>query len=182
MSTAAQDLRDRLARPDRTIWAISDEIAAIGDMLALNGGELTPEIEAMMEQLDGDFDAKVERIALRHRMRALAADNAKLEMKRLKRIYRAEKNEAKGLKRLLNLVLGRHGRDKVHTAKARVSRYMGQARYRWAGDTYDQIPERFRRTTVVHALDTEAVKRAVANGEELPPEIVMDREWVVRVS
>lgn len=183
---ASEALRDMLAKPERTprnLYVIGDELEEIGELIATNGGEITPDIEARLDALDGEWSAKVERIALFIRQLELEAENAEVEEKRLKAIKQARTNKARGLRNWLLGGMERAGRDKVQTYRVRVLRYQGQGFYRWRGDTYEQIPERFRKTNpVVYSLDTEAVKQAVAAGEQLPPEIVLERDWHVRIS
>lgn len=179
---AARALRDSLAKPSRTLWAISDEMEALATLICENDGELTPDMEAAFDTLNGDFAAKVERVALFIRDREIKAEGAKLERDRLDAIQKAHAREVKRMKDLLLAVMERQGRDKVDTSKARVSRVQSPWSYRWLGDTYEAIPDQFRRTKTVCTLNTDAVKDAIAKGEHVPPEIVVERSHHIRIA
>ena len=166
----------------RKLWAISDELEEIGALLAENGGELTPDLEARLEAVEGEFLQKVERVALYVRECERMAEGAKVEKDRLAAIERANKRTADGLKAYLLAHLERHGRDKVDTSRARVRRSLSPPSYRWTGDDYEKIPAPFRRTRVVHTLDVDAVKQAQSNGEPIPAEVEIRRDHHIRIS
>lgn len=166
----------------RTLWVISDELEEIGALLAENGGELTPELEARLDGVEGEFLAKVERVALYIRECERMAEGAKVEKDRLAAIQKANERTADGLKRYLLAHLERHGRDKVDTYKARVRRSPSPPSYRWTGDTYEAIPEPFRRTKVVHSLNVDAVKEAICDGKPLPDGIEVSRSYHIRIT
>jgi hypothetical protein len=182
---ASRQLAESLAKPEptrRTLWAISDELEEIAALIAENGGELTPDLESALDRLEGEFSAKVERVALFVRQAELHAEGAKAEKDRLAAIQKANEQAAAGLKRYLLGIMERHGRDKVDTPKARVRRVLSPPSYRWTGDTYEQIPDAFRRTRVVCSLDVDAVKKAIEAGEDVPAGVVIDRNHHIRVN
>ena len=79
MSTPAEQLRDALAKPEkprRTSWDIGADLEALGDRIAEAGGEITPDVEAALEGLEGEFMAKAERIYLYAKDCALDAAKA----------------------------------------------------------------------------------------------------------
>lgn len=186
MTTAAEALRDSLAKPEklpRSVWDITGELEALDELIAAAGGEITPEVEAMLATLEGDLTAKVERIALFARDSQLDADKAAAEKERYEERERTYRNREKRLRALLLAVLEHHGRDKMQTHRATVVRVKGQTTYRWAGDTYEAIPEGFRKENPrVYTLDTAAVKRALAEGKPIPPEVVSGTSHHVRIS
>lgn len=186
MSTTAEQLRDTMAKPDPVpnirLWQISDDLENIAAKIAENAGVLSPSLEAELEAVEGEFTKKVERVALYIRQCEVTAEAAKVEKERLARIQRANESAAAGLKDYLLAHLSRHGQDKVQTARARVSRVQSPASYRWLGDTFEQIPDEFRRTRVVCSLDTDKVKEAVQAGEPLPGGIVMERGYHIRIA
>jgi hypothetical protein len=175
-------LRRTNVEATRKLWAISDELEEIGALLAEAGGELTPDLEARLDAVEGEFLAKVERVALYIRECERMAEGAKVEKDRLARIQKANESTADGLKRYLLAHLERHGRDKVDTYRARVRRSPSPPSYRWAGDTYEAIPEPFRRTRVTHSLNVDAVKEAIMEGAPLPPEIMVVPGHHIRIS
>lgn len=182
--TTAVLLRDSLAKPavpTRTSWDIGADLEVLAERIAEAGGELTPEMETALDGLETEFLAKCERIYLYAKDCQLDAQKAG----EWEAHYAEQKGyftrKATGLKGLLLAVMARYGRDKIQTPRAKFGRILGQPKYRWSGDTYEQIPERFRKVNpVVYSLNLEAVKQAVANGETLPPEITVDRDWFVR--
>lgn len=184
MATPAEELRDALSKPEkpkRTAWDIGADLEALGDRIAEAGGEVTPEVEAALEGLEGEFLAKAERIFLYAKdceLDAMKAGEWQDHYAEQKAYYT---RKAKGLKGLLLALMGRFGRDKIQTPRAKFSRILGPVKYRWTGDTYEAIPERFRKASpTVYTLDLDAVKRAVAAGEALPPEVTQERDWYIR--
>lgn len=91
--------------------------AALGiteEWLEETGGELTPALEALLEQAGADFADKVERVALK--VRELEAEAKALgdEIARLKARQMARENGAKSLKAYLQRCLTVAGTDKVN--------------------------------------------------------------------
>lgn len=186
MTTTSEALRDSLAKPEkvpRSVWDITGELEALDELIAAAGGEITPEVEAMLATLEGDLTAKVERIALFARDSELDADKAGAEKDRYAERETTYRNRERRLRALLLTVLEHHGRDKMQTHRATVVRVRGQVTYRWAGDTYEAIPDGFRRQKPpVYSLDVDAVKRALAEGKPIPPEVVSGQSFHVRIS
>ena len=168
----------------RTLWVISDELEALGEQIAESGGVLSPELEAALDAVEEDFTAKVERVALYIRDCELNAEKAKMEADRLTKIRRHHESKAKGLKSYLLAVMERHGREKVDTYKARVSRVANsRPTVSWQGDgEYADVPDEFRTTRTVHKLNTDRVLEAIRDGEPLPDGVVVERGSHIRIS
>lgn len=167
----------------KALWIISDELEAVGVRIAEVGGELSPELEAELDAIEGDFSAKVERVALYIRSREIDAEGAKAEKDRLAAIQKANEASVRGLKQYLLGILERHGRDKVDTMKARVRRSPSPWSYRWTGDTYEAIPDEYRKQNpVVYSLNVERVKRAIEDGTPLPDGVVVERGFHIRIT
>jgi hypothetical protein len=66
--------------------------------------------------------------------------------------------------------------------KARVRRSPSPPSYRWTGDTFDAIPEPFRRTRVTHSLNVDMVKEAICDGADLPEGIEVSRTYHIRIT
>lgn len=180
---ASQALADALAKPEKpkaTLWAISNELLALGEKIAENQGELTSEIEAELDALEGAFEAKAEAVYLFAKDATLEAEKAKAGREHMQDMERYWLNKARGLKSYLLAVMERHGRDRVQTFRAKFSRVQSPPSYRWTGDNYEDIPLPFRRTKTVITLDVDAVKRAIAEGVAVPAEIVIERGHHIR--
>lgn len=178
---AAEELRDSLAKPEkppkRSVWDIGEDIEALADRIAEAGGEITPDIEAMMDALDGEWDGKVERTYLYLLDCELDAEKAASWKAHHAEVEDYYTRKARGLRNLLLAVMARTGRDKIQTSRVAFRRKQSPVSYRWTGNTYDDIPAPFKRSRAVVTLDTDAVKRAVAEGVAIPQEIVGERGW-----
>lgn len=162
------------------LWEITDELETVGGLIAENGGELTPEIEARLDALEGAYEAKVERIALAVQQYLANAGAAKVEEERLAAIRRSHERSADGLKRYLLASMRRSGNLKVETPRARVRvQKNGQPSITWTGEP-DAIPEHYRRVTV--APDLSRVRDDIKAGLEPPEGFVVDIGYHVRIA
>ena len=167
----------------RTLWAISDELDAIAERIAEAGGEITPELEAELDAVEGDFTAKVERVALFVRQLEVDADGAEVEEKRLAGIKQANKNKAAGLKSYLLEVLTKNGRDKVDTQRARVRiQKSGTPAIHYTGDLLD-LPVQFVRVVPESlTLNKVALTEVVRAAGQLPDGVSVTYSKSVRIS
>lgn len=153
------------AVPMLKLWEISDELDRITLDIFESGGEITEEIEAQLEAMEGAFAEKVERVALRIRELEATADAAKSEKDRLQAMEKANKGAASSLKSYLQAYLERQGRDRVETMKVRVRIQNSTPSIRWTRDL-DELPEDYRRITI--APDIARVKEEAKDGAGLP--------------
>lgn len=165
-----------------SVFDLSAEIEALADQIFEAGGEITPEIEAHLDALDGQWLAKVESIYLYARDCELDADKASGWKEHYQQMEQMYTRKSKGLKQLLLLVMERTGRDAVQTPRAAFRRKQSPISYRWTGNTYEEIPEPFRRVRTVVTLDQDKIKRAIAEGVAVPAEIVGERGWHIASS
>ncbi len=86
----------------------------VDEWLEEQGGELTPELEAILEQAEGDFATKVERVALKVKELDAEAEAIKAEEQRLAARRKARENGAKSLKQYLERCLDAAGKEKVN--------------------------------------------------------------------
>jgi hypothetical protein len=77
------------------------------------GGELTPEIEQRLNDLEGRVDDKVERVALYVREQLAIADAIEMEIRRLGGLLAERRRAAEGLKAYLKSQMERLDRKKV---------------------------------------------------------------------
>lgn len=81
-----------------TLYDHTEALATVHDWLIEAGGELTPEIEELLEQAEGDFATKAERVALKIREMEATAEAVEAEASRLSARAKALKAGAKSLK------------------------------------------------------------------------------------
>jgi hypothetical protein len=162
-----------------SLWDISNDLEAIAAELGEAGGELTPELEARLDALEGAFEAKVERVALASRSYLASAEAAKLEEARLAAIRKAYEARSDGLKRYLLASMRRVGTLKVETPRARVRvQKNGQASITWTHDL-DALPDAYRRVTVTP--DLALVRDTLKAGGEPPEGFAVDYGYHVRI-
>lgn len=92
---------------------LAGEYRALDELLAETEGELTPEIEALLADLDGKADEKLERIALvvlryKHEAEAIKAEEARIAARR-----KARERSAESLKDYLARTMAQIGKEKV---------------------------------------------------------------------
>jgi hypothetical protein len=95
------------------LYEFGGEYDALDELLAESEGELTPEIEALLADLDAQFDEKAERVALKIRGFLAEASAIKEEEARLAARRKARERSAESLKSYLQRQLELLGREKV---------------------------------------------------------------------
>lgn len=154
------------------LWEITDEYESVLMEVFANDGELTPELEARLDELEGTFLEKVERVALKIREMETDADRAKAEKDRLYAIEKSYRRTADGLKSYLMEQMGRTGQDRVLTPKTRVRiQKNSQPSIRWTKGE-DEIPAEYRRVSV--SPDLRALKEDMKAGAEPPEGFVVE--------
>ena len=97
------------------LYELADAYEQIAETLIENGGELTPELAAALDAIEGAFEAKVERVALYVRNLLVTADAADAEAARLAALVHSRRQGAEGLKGYLMVQLDRVQKPKVET-------------------------------------------------------------------
>lgn len=97
-----------------TLYEAAAALAITDEWLDEFGGELTPELEAAIEQAEGDFATKAERVALKVKALEAEAKAIKEEEERLAARRKARETGAKSLKTYLAQMLVAAGKDKVN--------------------------------------------------------------------
>lgn len=161
------------------LWELSADMDAISDEIMANGGEVTEEMEARLDALDGSFTEKVERVALYIRQVKLTADAAKAEKDRLAAIQKRYDTEARGLKAYLLRHLEHQGHAKIETAKVRVRVQKSPPSIKWTGGPFD-IPDNYR--VVNYSFDATQAKADHKAGVDLPEGIVITTGTHIRIS
>lgn len=148
------------------LYELTDLLLQIDAELEESGGELTPEIEALLDATEGKFDAKVESICRYRQDLRAQAKGAKEEYDRLRGLARMRQTKADSLDSYLKLMMERMGRDKVETAhfKVRIQANSSPS-ISWDGEA-KAIPEAFRK--VEYSLDGTAAKAYLKRDGKLP--------------
>lgn len=96
------------------LYEAVEAIAISETWLEEAGGELTPEVEALLDKAEGDFNEKVENVALK--VKALEAQSAAIQQEadRLAARAKARATGAKSLKLYLQRCLEAAGKEKVN--------------------------------------------------------------------
>lgn len=130
------------------LYDIPEAIREIEAKIIEAEGELTPEIEAELDALEGAFDRKAEYIAVLSREAKAEATAVKQEEDRLRARRTAAENRERRLKDYLHACMTRLGVLKVDGERVKVAvQTNGRPSIEWMGEP-DAIPEPFRRVTV----------------------------------
>lgn len=102
------------------LYELANEYAAIELALADSDGEITPEIQTMLDSVESELPAKVDGICsvFRHMMTRAAA--AKEEAERILRLYQVRERAANRLKEYLKSNLERMGMTNIETDRFKV--------------------------------------------------------------
>lgn len=162
------------------LYEITDALQAIAEELIDNAGELTPELTARLDALEGAFDAKVERVALYVRNLEAQADVAKGEAVRLQLLATVRGNAASRLRDYIKTQMEAANRPKVETGLivARVQKN-GQPSVKCDGDPAT-LPLAYQRTRV--ELNRAAVIEAWRAGLQLPAGLSVETHTHLRLS
>jgi VIT1/CCC1 family predicted Fe2+/Mn2+ transporter len=128
------------------LWELGDALEAIiGEILEAEG-EVTPELEARLDALQGTFDSKAESVALAARVEKANAERARVEADRLAGMVRRHERAEASLKAYLQRQLERVGRTHIKTDRIAI-RLQANSRpsIRWPFDVR-LAPEGFTRT------------------------------------
>lgn len=98
-----------------TLYGLADLRVIIDQALEESEGEVTPEIQAALDQWELDFPKKAEAVALYMKHWSDLADVAKQEAKRLESIAASRQRRADSLKRYLEEQMLRSGVERVES-------------------------------------------------------------------
>lgn len=163
------------------LYELSDALEQVADTLQDNGGELTPELATQLEQLEGAFSDKAERVALKLLELQFEAGAVKQEIARLAALASSRERAAERLKSYLLACLEHAGLTTVEGSRVRLRIHANsQPTIQWVGPD-DAIPEAFRKTTVTVAVDKAKAHEAVKAGATLPDGFRVERGHHLRI-
>ena len=111
----------KLYEASEALEIVESWIEEHADELLANGGELSPELAALIDQARDAFEGKVERVALKVRELLATAQAVELEEKRLGQRRKALENAAAAIKAYLKIHLERTGETKIQGTLATVA-------------------------------------------------------------
>ncbi len=128
------------------LYQIAEARTILDDWLAESEGEVTPALEALLAEIDGKADEKIERVALYIRERKAHAAAVKEERDRLDAIVKRETLAAENLLAYLDRQMTALGKDRVNGVLATVARVKNPPSVRPLSDDFSGKPARFVRT------------------------------------
>jgi hypothetical protein len=142
------------SRAIRPLYQAVDEYSLIlewiedhGDEIEAAGGELPPELEKLMDEIEGDIKEKVSRMALVRQNIIRLAEGAKAEADRLAARHASYQRQKDALDKYMMQSLDVIGGTKIETATATVRWQRNSAPSIRAADE-DNIPEAFQRVKI----------------------------------
>lgn len=156
-----------MSAPAIRLYEAVDALDAVEQQLEANGGELTPELEQLLDAAYATFEAKVEATAARVRELTLHAGAVKEEADRLAARQKTAEHAADRLKRYLEGQLERARRDRVKGTRFTVSLQRNAASL--IGDLAPELlpvlaQERPELVKVTYELRRTATRDAIAGG------------------
>lgn len=106
---------------EMTLYALTEQMAAIEDELYENGGELTPELEKELTETRESLERKVDGYNALYRKLDAAAENAASEIDRLKKLKRTAENARDSLKRRIVWHMNMFGLKKLEGRLCKMS-------------------------------------------------------------
>jgi hypothetical protein len=140
------------------------------DEIIASGGELPPELAALIDQATAQLEGKVEKVALKVRELLATAGAIALEAKRLSQRAKACENGAEALKAYLKAQLERAGQTKVEGKLATVAIQKNGQPSITVTKPIEDLPKAWRYQPPAPApiLNRDAVLTALKLGEEIP--------------
>lgn len=159
------------------LYDLTDALIAIDEHLHENGGELTPEAEALLEDMQGRFDAKVDAVCTLRQNYLRAAESLEAEEDRLKKRRIAAERAAESLRKYLHNNLVRLGEDRVKTDRWTVYVQANPESVVWTKDV-TELPEGFARVRIEPDLQKAKAARALGN---LPDGFIVQHSTHLRI-
>lgn len=148
----------------RRLHEIGSDFLALEELLLETGGEWTPEVEALVNELDHDLEAKTDAYAALIREWLYDAEKWRAEEERVAAHRKALENSAARLKTRLCEELVRIGRDTVEGPRFRVAVQYGPPTVEVLVPA-ERLPEAYRREVpATCAADKKALADALKAG------------------
>jgi hypothetical protein len=163
------------------LFEISGAIVAIEDRIIEAGGEITPEIEAELNAMEGSFEEKAVAVAAVVQNLSGLADAARGEEKRIAALRKARENGADRLKRYLRDCMVVTGTKKIESGAFNIGLQASPPSVTCMLDA-SELPERFVRVIPeTREVDKKALIDAYKAGEEIPTGVIVENAMHVRI-
>lgn len=172
----------------QTLYNIADARDVLDTWLAETDGEVTPELEALLAELDATADEKIERVALYIREQKALASAATMERDRLGAIAKRRESAASSLTDYLVRQMDRLGKDKVSGVLVTIAFQKNPPRV--TGDlSPEALSELFESSSgslarcvpASFTLDKKAVLDAYKAGQALPSGLAVEQTVSLRI-
>ena len=141
--------------------------------LVANGGELTDDLQQMLEITQSELNHKATGYA--QVIRAMEYDNdiVDAEIKRLQEIKRVRKNAVERLKNALSGAMQQFDMDVIETPISKISFRSSQSVEIW-DETL--VPKEYKQQVISTKVDKLAIKKAIKNGESVTGATVVNNK------
>lgn len=175
-------------KPSLHLYEATEALNIVGDLLYESEGQVTPEIEELLEQAEGQFAEKAERVALFIRGQQSQAKLIKEEEERLAERRKRYDRSAESLKAYLQRNLEAAGKEKVEGKfiSVRIQKnppaVKGEFSQALLGMLYQKSPAFVAVVPQSYTLDKNAIKDAFKRGEVLPEGIEIQQSISLRIA
>lgn len=162
------------------LYEISGAICAIEDAIIASDGEITDEIAAQLDAMEGTFESKIESVAFAIRNMKTQADAARYEEQRIAALRKARDNGAARLTGYLQTCMEIAHRDKVDTPVFAIALQKSPPSVTVAD--VERLPAEFQRVIpqTIEA-DKKALLAAYKAGAALPDGVTITESHHVRI-
>lgn len=151
----------------RRLHEITADFLALEDLLLESGGEVTPEVEALIAEMEGNLEAKADGYAALIQEWQADAEKWKAEEQRCAGHRKARENAAAALKARLCEAMVTLGREKVETERFKVAVQRAAPSVELLVEP-DVLPEAYQRVIpATVSADKKAIADALKSGEDL---------------
>lgn len=164
----------------KPMFEVADAYRRIIDQIEEAGGEITPEIEAALDAVEGDLTAKVDALSAAYHEFNDAAEIAKAHADRYAKRKKVGANAAARVLDLIKQHLERAGLTSLDTGRFKPGIQASNPSARWTGDP-GKIPAEFKRIKIVEEFDGAKALEYRRLKRPVPPEIAYDRGTHVRM-
>lgn len=155
------------------LYEIANMRAILDTWLVESEGELTPEIEALLAEVDEQADTKIERVGLYIRERKAHAAAVKEERDRLDAMVKRETRAAESLLDYLDRQMTALGKDKVNGVFCTVAFQKNSQPAVTCVVDAKELPAELHREVVSYTLNRDEVLRRWKANETLPETITV---------
>lgn len=149
----------------QSLFNISQEYLQIADVLESNGGELTPEIEELLNANTEALQLKASNIAFVVRKMALEEDNINSEIERLKAMLKSKTNSKERLRGYLKSNMEQIGVTEIRCDLITIRLQNSKSSI----EILDKglIPKKFLNRKIDYTPDKNAIKEALESGAKV---------------